>query len=151
MQDNLRLRVPALEWSVLEGKGELRGLAWVDSSIDVEMEPFSVYEYPLSRLEQQNVLSDSSVPDSMRQRHGFRGELQVVGRLQFKHRSYEKYLPKIMTISAQTAQMRGEPTVLEAMQLLYARVEWLMKARPYFWSSLSPMKELMAILVRRNC
>ena len=63
MQDNLRLRVPALEWSVLEGKGELRGLAWVDSSIDVGIEPFSVYEYPLSRLEQQNVLSDSSFPD----------------------------------------------------------------------------------------
>ena len=28
------------------------------------------------------------------------------------------------TLSAQDAQMRGEPTVLEGMQLLYARVEW---------------------------
>ena len=42
MQENLRLRVPALEWSVLEGRGELGGLTWVDSNIDVEQEPFSV-------------------------------------------------------------------------------------------------------------
>ena len=144
MQENLRLRVPALEWSVLEGKGELRGLSWVNSSIDMDAEPFSVQEH--------GVYENISIPDSsfplrdMRQVHGFRGELQVMGHVQFKHRSYEKYLPKIMTLSAQNAQMRGEPTVLEGMQLLYARVEWLMKSRPYFWSSLSPVKDLMAIL-----
>ena len=145
MQENLRLRVPALEWSVLEGRGELSGLTWVDSSIDAEQEPFSVREHPLSRT-QKNILSDMSYQESIQQRHGFQGELQIVGQVQFKHRSYEKYLPKIMTTSAQDAQIRGEPTVLEGMHLLYARVEWLMKSRPYFWSSLSPVKELMAIL-----
>ena len=146
MQENLRLRVPALEWSVLEGRGELSGLTWVDSNIDAEQESFSVREHPLSQMQQQNLLSDISYQESIQQRHGFQGELQIVGQVQFKHRSYERYLPKVMTTSAQAAQMRGEPTVLEGMHLLYARVEWLMKARPYFWSSLSPVKELMAIL-----
>ena len=146
MQDNLRLRVPALEWSVLEGRGELQGLAWVDSSIDIESDAFSVHEYPLASLDKHLLTNSSIETDSIRQRHSFIGELQTTGHLQFKHRSYEKYLPKIMTISAQEAQSRGEPTILEGLQLLYARLEWLIKARPYFWSSLSPIKDLMAIL-----
>lgn len=146
MQENLRLRVPALEWSVLEGRGELSGLTWVDSNIDVEQESFSVREHSHFPVVQQNILPDVSYQESIRQRHGFQGELRIAGQVQFKHRSYERYLPKIMTTSAQDAQIRGEPTVLEGMHLLYARVEWLMKARPYFWSSLSPVKDLMAIL-----
>ena len=44
MQENLRLRVPALEWSVLEGKGELRGCRLGNSSIDVDVNP-SVQEH----------------------------------------------------------------------------------------------------------
>ena len=73
MQENLRLRVPALEWSVLEGRGELSGLTWVDSNIDVEQESFSVREHSHFPVVQQNILPDVSYQESIRQRHGFQG------------------------------------------------------------------------------
>jgi len=64
----------------------------------------------------------------------------------YRHRPYSFFLPKAMAQAAQYAQRNGEPTVVEALQLLYANTEWLVAARRYLWSPLSPVPKLMAIL-----
>ena len=65
----------------------------------------------------------------------------------YRHRPYGAYLPKAMSNSAIVAQRNGEPTVLEGLLLLFARMEWLTASRRYFWSPMSPVPELLAILV----
>ena len=64
----------------------------------------------------------------------------------YRHRPYSFFLPKAMAQAAQRAQQNGEPTLVEAFQLLYANTEWLIAARRYLWSPLSPIPNLMAIL-----
>ena len=65
----------------------------------------------------------------------------------FRHRPYGAYLPKSMCDAAIKAQENGEPTVLEGLLLLFARMEWLTSSRRYYWSPMSPVPELLAILV----
>lgn len=65
----------------------------------------------------------------------------------YRHRSYGAYLPKSMLQAAQVAQQNGEPTVLEALLLLYSRMEWLIASRKYFWSPMSPIPSLLTLLV----
>ena len=67
-------------------------------------------------------------------------------RKQYRHRSYSAFLPKAMSRAAMEAQNNSEPTVLEGILLVFSRVEWLIAARPYFWSPMSPLKEILAIL-----
>ena len=65
----------------------------------------------------------------------------------YRHRAYGAYLPKSMLKAAQAAQQNGEPTVLEAILLLYSRIEWLIESRRYYWSPMSPLPSLLALLV----
>ena len=65
----------------------------------------------------------------------------------YRHRPYGAYLPKSMFRAAQIAQENGEPTVLEALLLLNSRMEWLIASRNYFWSPMSPLPDLLALLV----
>ena len=61
----------------------------------------------------------------------------------FAHRPYGYFLPPAMVEAAQKAQAYGEPTVLEGLLLLNAKVEWLIETRKYLWSPLSPVPKLL--------
>jgi hypothetical protein len=65
----------------------------------------------------------------------------------YRHRSYGSYLPKSMMEAAQSAQENGEPTALEALLLLFSRMEWLIASRKYLWSPMSPLPSLLSHLV----
>lgn len=69
------------------------------------------------------------------------------GGRQYRHRPYGAYLPKTMLQAAQYAQQQGEPTVLEGVLLLFAKMEWLVTTRRYYWSPMSPVPKLLASLV----
>jgi hypothetical protein len=64
----------------------------------------------------------------------------------YRHRPYAYFLPRSMALAASNAQQNGEPTVMEGILLLFARTEWLIASRPYYWSPLSPVSELLGIL-----
>ena len=64
----------------------------------------------------------------------------------YSHRPYGYFLPTIMARQAQAAQQNGDPTVLETMLYLYAKVEWMTAARRYFWSPMSPEPKLLSLL-----
>ena len=64
----------------------------------------------------------------------------------YRHRPYAFFLPRVMANAAMSAQQRNEPTVLEALQYVFANMEWLVAARGYYWSPLSPIPKLLAIL-----
>lgn len=66
---------------------------------------------------------------------------------QYRHRPYAAYLPKTMSIAARHAQQQGEPTVLEGLLLLFAKMEWLVATRRYYWSPMSPVPLLLTSLV----
>lgn len=69
------------------------------------------------------------------------------GERHYRHRPYGAYLPKTMMMAARHAQQQGEPTVLEGMLLLFAKMEWLVATRRYYWSPMSPVPQLLASLV----
>ena len=50
-------------------------------------------------------------------------------------------------MAARHAQQQGEPTVLEGLLLLFAKMEWLIATRRYYWSPMSPVPRLLASLV----
>ena len=52
-------------------------------------------------------------------------------------------LLQAMVEAAQQAQEYGEPTVLEGLLLLNAKIEWLIETRKYLWSPLSPVPKLL--------
>lgn len=64
----------------------------------------------------------------------------------YAHRPYAYFLPKVMARAAKNAQKQGEPTVLEAMTYAFARIEWLIATRSYYWSPVSPIPKLLTIL-----
>lgn len=64
----------------------------------------------------------------------------------YRHRPYGYFLPTLMARAAYEAQRNGDPTVLEAMLYVYAKIEWLVATRKYFWSPLSPIPELLSVL-----
>ena len=61
-----------------------------------------------------------------------------------RHRPY-CILPKTMMMAVRHAQ-GSEPTVLEGLLLLFAKMEWLVATRRY-WSPMSPVPKLLASLV----
>jgi len=65
----------------------------------------------------------------------------------YRHRPYAAYLPKVMQEASKMAQQNGEPTVLEGLLLAFAKVEWLLQTRRFYWSPMSPVPSLLAILV----
>ncbi len=64
----------------------------------------------------------------------------------FRHLPYTVFLPPPVAEAAVDAQRRGQPTLHEALALVFARVEWLNVSRRYFWSPLSPVPTLLAHL-----
>lgn len=65
----------------------------------------------------------------------------------FRHVPYGAFLPRPMLEAAQEARERGEPTLLEALLLLFARVEWLVTARRWLFTTSSPVPPLLVGLV----
>lgn len=65
----------------------------------------------------------------------------------FQHVAYVRVLPPAMVRSAAEAQQAGRPTLLEAMILLFAPMEWMSIARGHFWSPLGPTAGPLAALV----
>ncbi|MFH1466860.1 MAG: hypothetical protein ABIO70_20925 [Pseudomonadota bacterium] len=65
----------------------------------------------------------------------------------FRHLPYAAYLPPAMAEAAETAARRGQPCLIQAAIMLMARPEWLVAARPWLWSPLSPVPGLLRFLV----
>lgn len=118
-EQKMQNSVAPLQWASDTAKGKNDSLEWVDSQI---------YDYSASfRVKEERERSQA--------------------RKLYRHRPYGAYLPRSMRQAAIVAQENGEPTVLEALQLLFARMEWLIASRRYFWSPMSPLPRLLALLV----
>jgi hypothetical protein len=65
----------------------------------------------------------------------------------FRHMPYAAFLPPSVAEAALLAQSRGRVTAHEGLQLIFARLEWLVASRRYLWSPLSPVPRLLAYLV----
>ena len=76
---------------------------------------------------------------------GFAFEHKKDGKV-FRHRPLGYFLPSIMSRTAYASQKNGDPTVLEALMYIYAKIEWLMATRKYYWSPFSPVSELLVLL-----
>lgn len=63
---------------------------------------------------------------------------------------FAKFLPPELVRAAQQAQAAGDPTLLEALQLLFARLTWIVRNRPRLWTELSPVPGLLAHLVESH-
>ena len=111
---HLNARVAALEWATDAANGDIKGLDWVDSNLDPNLEGF-VFE------------------------QGDEGK-------KFRHRPLGYVGPSIMSRMAHWSQKNGDPTVLEALTYIYAKMEWLMVTRKYYWSPFSPIPELLVLL-----
>lgn len=109
--------VAPLQWSVDSAQGKTDGLDWVDAEIVPRHRSFTM------------------------NKNG------NVGSRQYRHRPYAAYLPKTMMMAARHAQQQGEPTVLEGLLLLFAKMEWLVATRRYYWSPMSPVPKLLSSLV----
>ena len=109
--------VAPLQWAVDSAQGKTKGLDWVDTQIIPRHRSFTMN-------------ADDKTGDR-----------------QYRHRPYAAYLPKTMMMAARHAQQQGEPTVLEGLLLLFAKMEWLVATRRYYWSPMSPVPKLLASLV----
>ena len=109
--------VAPLQWAVDAAQGMAEGLDWVDAEIIPRHRSFTMH------VDQEN------------------------GERTYRHRPYSAYLPKTMMLAARHAQRQGEPTVLEGLLLLFAKMEWLVATRRYYWSPMSPIPRLLASLV----
>ena len=78
---------------------------------------------------------------------GGRQVLTSDGYLLFRHRALLRTLPRWVAESAVDAQKRGEVTAWEALQLVFARMEWLIRTRRHLWAPWSPVPRLLASLV----
>jgi hypothetical protein len=65
----------------------------------------------------------------------------------FHSRSVVGMLPLAIQESARAAHARGEPTLVEGMQLLMAETDWLVESRSMLWSADSPEPRLLVSLV----
>ena len=68
----------------------------------------------------------------------------------FHHIPYGKYLPPSLLEAAADAQARGEPTLLEGLQLVFARAEWWIEARRLLWAPDSPAPRVLEALVEAH-
>ncbi len=68
-------------------------------------------------------------------------------RVRFSHVPYGAFLPAPMVDAAIEAQAAGEATALEGVLLAFARPEWLVSSRPYVWTAISPIPQLLVPLV----
>ena len=109
--------VAPLQWAVDSAQGNTKGLDWVDAEIVARHRSFTM--------------------ESDRR----------TGARSYRHRPYGAYLPKTMMMAARHAQQQGEPTVLEGLLLLFAKMEWLISTRRYYWSPMSPVPRLLSSLV----
>ena len=68
------------------------------------------------------------------------------GSRSFRHLPYTAFLPPPVAEAAQYARGRGQATMHEALQLVFARLEWLLAARRYLWAPVSSDPLLLAQL-----
>jgi hypothetical protein len=69
------------------------------------------------------------------------------GEERFFHVALASLLPPAMAEAAAAASEAGRPTALEALQLLLARPQWLVRTRRLWWTPRSPAPGLLAPLV----
>jgi len=74
-------------------------------------------------------------------------QFNVDGERQFRHRPFSRWQPTSLVEAAREAQEAGVPTAWEALLLVFARTEWLMKSREYLWTPQSPQPLLLGTLV----
>ncbi len=67
----------------------------------------------------------------------------------FRHLPYAAFLPGPMAEAMAQAEVDGDISAMEAVQMLFAQPEWLLLTRPLLWSPLSPKPRLLAWLVER--
>lgn len=77
----------------------------------------------------------------------FRQGEEEEGERRFRHMPYSAFLPAPMVEASQHAQSKGRATGLEAMQLMFARLEWLISTRDLIWSPVSPRPRILGSLV----
>ncbi|MFT6816231.1 MAG: hypothetical protein ACJATT_000027 [Myxococcota bacterium] len=69
------------------------------------------------------------------------------GERKFRHRSYSYWQPPSLVEASMDAQRAGVPTAWEALLVVFARTEWMMKTREYLWTPHSPQPLLLGTLV----
>ena len=110
------------------------GLAGAEGSFDLHREDDAIEE--LDWIDSR-ILS-RGIPFTLRKRPDG---------VQFRHIPLGMFLPPPMVTAARMAQRQGQPTMLEAMQLLFGRIEWLIAARSLYWTPYGPVPSLLAALV----
>jgi hypothetical protein len=65
----------------------------------------------------------------------------------FHGQSVTSPIPEVVLAAARAAHRRGEPTLLEGLQLVMGEHEWLVESRAMLWSADSPEPRLLAALV----
>lgn len=65
----------------------------------------------------------------------------------FRHVPYGRFLPGPMVEAAQDVQAQGDVPALEALLLLFARIEWLVAGREHLFTPYGPVPALLASLV----
>lgn len=68
-------------------------------------------------------------------------------RPQFRQGSYLRFLPPSIADAALAAQAKGRVTGWEALQLVFARLEWMIRGRRHLWAPYGPVPRLLAGLV----
>lgn len=104
-------RSARLEWARRRAAGELEGVGWVDTRLQV------------------------GTPDFTQSEAGFHA------------RSFLSVLPAAMREAVEATRARGEPTLVEGLQLLMADAEWLVESRALLWAADSPEPQLLGPLV----
>lgn len=69
---------------------------------------------------------------------------------EFHATSMAKFAPETIAQAVEAAQQRGEPTALEGLQLVFARVLWMARTRHLYWTPDTPIPRLLASLVEAH-
>lgn len=74
-------------------------------------------------------------------------QFDQAGERKFRHRPYSHWQPPSLVEASMDAQRAGVPTAWEALLVVFARTEWMMKTREYLWTPHSPQPLLLGTLV----
>jgi hypothetical protein len=74
-------------------------------------------------------------------------QFDQAGERKFRHRPYSYWQPPSLVQASMEAQRAGVPTAWEALLVVFARTEWMMKTRDYLWTPHSPQPLLLGTLV----
>lgn len=72
------------------------------------------------------------------------------GELRFRHIPYGAFVPERVADASRAAREAGELGLLETLERIFARPEWLVYCRRLFWTPLSPVPALLTRLVEAH-